>query len=73
MGHPSSVHFESFEGPVSGGDGPHEAGRDEIPSELHSVEGVELGRAGRFFEDLVDAGLQCHIEGLEKVFKQQRE
>lgn len=73
MGHPSSVHFESFEGPVPGGDGPHEAGCDEISSELHGVERVKLSRAGGFFENLVDPGLQCHVEGLKKVFKQQRE
>jgi hypothetical protein len=50
-----------------------EAGCNEISSELHGVEGVELGRAGGFFEDLVDPRLQCHVEGLKKVFKQQRE
>lgn len=69
MGHSSPVHFESLEGPVSGGDSSHEAGRDEISGELHSVKGIELGRAGGFFEYLVDPRLQCHVEGLKKVFK----
>lgn len=70
MCHPCPVHFKSLEGPVSGGNGSREAGCDEISSELHSIEGVELGRARGLFEDLVDAGLQCDIEGLKKVFKQ---
>lgn len=39
------VHFESFKGPVSGGDCPYEAGCNEVSSELHGVESVELGRA----------------------------
>ena len=73
MCHSSPVHFKSFEGPVSGGNGSYEARCDEIPSELHGVEGVKLRRARGFLEDLVDPGLQCHVEGLEKVFKQQRE
>ena len=65
MGHAGPVHFESFEGPVSSGDGPHETGCNEIASELHGVEGVELGRAGGFFQDLIDPGLQCRVEGLK--------
>ena len=57
MGHASPVHFETLEGPVSGRDGPHEAGCNEISGELHGIEGVELGRAGGFFQDLVNPGL----------------
>ena len=63
------IHFKSLEGPVSGGNGSREAGCNEISSELHGVEGVKLGRARGFFEDLVDPRLQCHIESLKKVFK----
>ena len=73
MCHSSPVHFEPLEGPVSGGDGSHEAGCNEISSELHGVEGVKLSRARGFFKDLVDPRLQRHVEGLKKVFKQQRE
>jgi len=69
MGYTSPIHFESLEGPVPGGYCSHETGRNEISGELHSVEGIELRRAGRFLQDLVDPGLQCRIEGLEQVLE----
>lgn len=65
MGNACPVHFESFKRPVSGGDGPHEAGCNEVPSELHGIESVEFGCAGGFFQDLIDPRLQCHVESLE--------
>ena len=73
MGHTGPVHFEPLEGPVPGGDCSHETGRNEIPSELHGIERVELGCTGGFFQDLVDPGLQCRVEGLEQVLKEQCE
>jgi len=73
MGHARPVHFESLEGPVSSGDGSDEAGCNEISGELHGVEGVELGRAGGFFQDLINPGLQRRVEGLKQIFKEQRE
>jgi hypothetical protein len=44
-----SVHFESFKGPISCGDGPYEAGCNEVSGELHGIESVEFGRAGGLF------------------------
>lgn len=73
MGHAGPVHFESLERPVSGRNGPHEAGCNKISSELHGVEGIELGRAGGLFQDLVDPRLQRRVEGLKQVFEEQRE
>ena len=73
MGDARPVHFKSFEGPISGGDGPHEAGCNEVSSELHGVECVEFRRARGLFQYLVDPRFQCRVESLEQVFKQQRE
>lgn len=65
MSNTSPIHFESLEGPVSGGNGPYETGCNEISSKLHGVEGVEFGRARRLFQNLVDPRLQCYVESLE--------
>ena len=52
--HARALHLESFQGPVPGGDGAHEAGGDVVPLELEGVERVELVGARGLFEDFVD-------------------
>jgi hypothetical protein len=73
VGDSGTLHLESLERPVSRRDGADESLRDAVAVELKLLDGVELGRAVRLLEDLVDVGLEVVVELLEEIFEEERQ
>ena len=69
VGDPGALHLEALEGPVAGRDGAHEPLRDPVAVQLELLDRVELGRALRLLEDLVNVRLEVVVELLEQVLE----
>lgn len=73
VGDTGALHLETLEGPVTGRDGADETLGDAVAVELELLDRVELGRAVRLLEDLVDVDLQVVVELLEEIFEEEGE
>ena len=71
MCHTCPLHLEPFEGPITGGDRPGEATRDEISILLQGQECVMLCCSRFSFQVFVDGGSDEGIECFEKIFEEE--
>jgi len=72
MGDPGTLHFESLERPVAGGDGTDKAVSDWLTHCEGCLVRIEFGRTRWFLEDLINRQFQVRVPVLEEVFEEQR-
>lgn len=64
-----SFHFESLQGPISGGDSSNESLGYTITVQLELLDRVEFGCSVRLLENFVDVGLEIVVKLLEEILE----